>query len=131
MAKSDNWRVTGEAAGMTLVEAIPPTAIADDTPVLSAAIDLRTYPRSRILVVALNKEAGATTYTITYTVTECATTDGEYTAANVSGTMTAISADGTRWGSVVPNMAKPFLKVTATGSHADVNAICAAALLFY
>ena len=128
---SDNWRVTGESDGMTLVQALKPQAITDATPVLSAAIDTRTYPRKRILLIAENTENGATTHTIAFTATESATSGGSYSACTTTGTLTAFSADGVQWASIQPNILKPFIKVTATGSHGDVDVICAASLLFY
>lgn len=127
---SDTIRTTGFEADCTLVQALAPQAIADDTPVLSSAIDRRLYGRSRCLVIFTNKEAGATTHTMAVTVTESATSGGEYTACTTAGTATALSADGNQWISVKPNNTKPFIKVTLTGSHADVNAICAASVLF-
>jgi hypothetical protein len=113
-----------------IVQALAPQAIADDTPVLSSAIDRRSYPRKRCLVVFTNKEAGATTHTMAVTVTESATSGGEYTACTVSGTATALSADGSQVVSVAPNKAKPFIKTTLTGSHGDVDAICSVVVLF-
>jgi hypothetical protein len=127
---SDTHRVTGFEANMTLVQALAPQAIADATPVLSSAIDTRSYPRQRMLLIAENKENGATTHTIAFTVTESATSDGVYTAATTTGTLTAISADGVQWAAIKRNKAMPFIKVTATGSHGDVDVICAASVLF-
>jgi len=127
----DTIRILGQEADMTLVQAHAPQAIADATPVLSAAIDTRTYPRKRILAIMENKENGATTHTIAMTITECATSDGTYAAATTTGTLTAISADGVQWASVKRNKAKPFIKVTLTGSHTDVDVITAASVLFY
>ena len=126
----DTVRVLGFEADMTLVEALTPQAIQDDTPVLSAAIDTRSYPRKRILLVASYNEVGATTHTMAFTVTESATSGGEYTAATTSGTLTASSADVVQWASIKRNPAMPFIKITATGSHADVDGIAQAAVLF-
>lgn len=127
---SDTIRTTGFEADCTLVQAIAPRAITDDTPVLSEAIDTRLYPRARMMLVAENKENGATTHTIAFTVTESATSGGSYTASTTTGTLTAISADGVQWAAIKRNAAKPFIKVTATGSHTDVDVICAASILF-
>lgn len=127
---SDTWRVLGREATMTPVVAIPPTVIQDATPVLSAAIDLRSYPRSTVLLVAIYNEVGATDHTMAFTVTESATSGGTYAAATTSGTLTAATADTSWVASIKRNPAKPFIKVTATGSHADVDGIAAASLLF-
>jgi len=127
---SDTHRTTGFEENATLVQALAPQVIADATPVLSSAIDTRLYPRQRMLLIAENKEATATTHTIAFTVTESATSGGSYAAATTTGTLTAISADGVQWAAIKRNPAKPFIKITATGSHADVDVICAASVLF-
>lgn len=127
----DTIRILGVEADMTLVQALVPQSIADATPVLSSAIDTRSYPGKRILVLWENKEATATTHTMALTVTESATSGGSYSAATTSGTLTAISADGVQWATVKRNSAKPFIKVTLTGSHADVDTISAASVLFF
>lgn len=127
---SETVRAIGFEAGVTLVQALKPQVIQDETPVLSAAIDTTAYPRKRMLLIAENTEAGATAHTIAFTVTESATSGGQYTAATTSGTLTAISADGVQYASIRRNPAKPFIKVTATGSHADVDVISAASILF-
>ncbi len=108
-----------------------PQAIADATPVLSSAIDTSSYPRKRIMVLWTNKEATATTHTMALTVTESATSGGAYTSSTTSGTLTAISADGVQWATVKRNAAKPFIKVTLTGSHADVDTISSAMVIFF
>jgi hypothetical protein len=35
-----------------------------------------------------------------------------------------------RWASIKRNAAKPFIKITVTGSHADVDVLCEAHVLF-
>ena len=127
---NDTVRNIGFQSDITAVQALAPQSIADATPVLSSAIDTSAYPRARILAIFTNKEATATTHTITFTVTESATSGGAYTASTTSGTLTALSADGVQYASIKRNAAKPFIKVTATGSHADVDVICSAILLF-
>lgn len=127
---SETTRSFGFEDRISKVQTLKPQAITDDTPVLSSAIDRRSYPRKRALLMANVTEAGATAHTVAFTVTESATSDGEYTAATVSGTLTALSADGTQFASIRPNWKKPFIKVTATGSHADVNVIVSADILF-
>jgi hypothetical protein len=126
----DTVRTIGFEADVTLVEAITPTVIQDDTPVLSAAIDTRLYPRKRMLLVCSYNEVSATVHTMAFTVTESATSGGEYTAAVTSGTLTATSADFVQYASIKKNPALPFIKVTATGSHTDVDGIAQAAVLF-
>jgi hypothetical protein len=66
---------------------------------------------------------------MTLSVSESATSGGEYTAVTTSGTLTALSADGAQVCSFRRNPAKPFIKVTLTGSHADVDAICSVVVL--
>jgi hypothetical protein len=126
----DTVRILGFEADCTLVDAITPQAIADDTPVLSAAINTASYPRKRILLVAGYNEVGATTHTMAFTATESATSGGIYTACTTTGTLTASSADTVQWAAIKRNSAKPFIKITATGSHADVDGIAFAAVLF-
>jgi hypothetical protein len=127
---SETVRNIGFEADVTLVDALTPQVIQDATPVLSAAIDTRTYARKRILLVAGYNEVTSTAHTMAFTVTESATSGGEYSASTTSGTLTATSADGVQFASIKRNAAKPFLKVTATGSNADVDGIAFAALLF-
>lgn len=127
---SENIRNIGYEGAISAVQALAPQSIADATPVLSSAIDTNSYPRTRILLVATNKEATATAHTIAFTVTESATSGGTYAAATVTGDLTAISADGVQFAAIKRNKAKPFIKITATGSHADVDVICSAVVLF-
>jgi hypothetical protein len=127
---SDTIRTLGFEADIAVVQALPPQAVADATPILSAAIDTRSFPRRRCLLIFQNNEVGATTHTVAASVTECDTSGGVYTAATVSGTLTPLSADGVQFASVQVNPKKPFLKVTLTGSHADVDAISGACLVF-
>lgn len=127
---NENIRNLGFEADIDAVQALVPQVIQDDTPVLSSAIDTTSYPRARILLVAEYNEVGATAHTMAFTVTESATSGGTYTAATTSGTLTATSADFVQIASVKRNPAKPFIKVTATGSHADVDGIVAATVLF-
>ena len=127
---SDTVRILGFNTKFTAVQALVPQVIADATPVLSAAIDTRSYPRQRILLVCTSKETTANAHTIGFDISESATSDGEYTAGTTSGTLTGLSADGVLVGSYQRNAAKPFIKVTATGSHADIDVICSAVVLF-
>jgi hypothetical protein len=127
---SDTIRTYAFEGDINGVQALVPQAIADATPVLSSAINTNTYPRTRMLLVANVKETTATVHTIAFTVTESATSGGSYAAATTSGDLTALSADGFQFASIKRNAAKPFIKVTATGSHADVDVIVSAAVLF-
>ena len=127
---SDTVRNVGFEADLRLVQMLAPQAIQDATPVLSAAVDRKSYPRMRCLLIANVKEVTPTAHTIAFTVTESATSGGSYTAATTSGTLDALSADGNQYASIKFNKAKPFVKVTATGSHADVDVIVSAHLLF-
>ena len=127
---SDTDNIQGLEAKMTLVQALVPQVIADATPVLSSSIDRTSYPRKYAFLIAENKETTDTAHTIAFMATESATSGGSYTACTTTGTLTAITADGVQWAQIKPNKAKPFLKITATGSHADVDVICAASVLF-
>ena len=131
---SDTWRTLGFDGDMQAVLALAPQAITDATPVLSAAINLSSaspdYRRTRVLAVFMVKETTPTAHTIDFTVTESATSGGVYTAAETSGTVTTLSADGIQFCSIKRNKAKPFIKITATGSHADIDVIVAAGVLF-
>lgn len=129
---NENVRNIGFESGITAVIALTPTVIQDDTPVLSTALDtsLAIYGRARILLVAQYNEVGATTHTMAFTVTESATSGGEYTAATTSGDLTATSADFVQIASIARNPAKPWIIITATGSHGDVDGIASACLLF-
>lgn len=126
----DTIRVLGMEAQLDAVMALTPQAIADDTPVLSSAIDTRLYSRKRAVLLASYNEVGATSHTMAFTVTESATSGGEYTASTTTGTLTATSADTQFVASIKVNPDKPFIKVTATGSHADVDGIVSATVLF-
>ena len=125
----DTVRTVGFEGKFTPIIALAPQVIADATPVLSAAIDLTSaYPRARFLLVAHTKETTPTAHTVTFTVTESATSGGSYAAATTSGTI-VLDADGAGVLSFRRNRAKPFVKVTATGSHADVDQIVSASIL--
>lgn len=124
---SDTVRIIGFEGDVTLVQAIKPTSIADTTPVLSSAIDTRTYPRNRILVVC---NLARTNNGVTFSVTESATSGGTYAAATTSGTLTKLSLDGVRYVTVQRNAAKPFIKVTATGDNGTMACIASASVLF-
>ncbi len=127
---NENTRHLGFQADITWVEALPPQTIDDVTPILSAAIDTRLYRRGRILLVTQYQEVGATAHTVTLSVTESATSGGSYTAATKTGALAAHTANGGEVVAIKRNPAKPFLKVTATGSHLDVDGIVGAQVLF-
>ena len=126
-------RALGFEADIEYHQALDAQAIQDATPVLSDAINTASvaHRQSRILLVAHSKEVTATAHTLAFTVTESATSGGTYTAATTSGTLTASSADSvTRIVSIQRNPLKPFIKVTATGSHADIDVLVSATILF-
>ena len=127
---NENIRNMGVEADITQVTVLAHQAIQDATPVLSSAIDTRSYPRCRILLLAHSTEATDTAHTMAFTVTESATSGGEYTASTTTGTLTAAAVAQTRLATIKRNPAKPFIKVTATGSNADVDVIVSAHLLF-
>ena len=128
---NENTRNLGFEADITVVNALEPQALQDDTPVLSAAIDTDSYPRARILLIANVVETTGTAHTVAFTVTESATSGGIYTASTTSGTLTASAATNTtQWASIKRNKAKPFIKVTVTGSHGDVDVVLSAVVAF-
>lgn len=111
---SDTVRITGFEADIAVVQAIVPVAYTtSSTPIVSSAIDRRTYPRMRCLVAISNK-ADATSTGVTPTVTESATSGGSYAAATTTGTFAATTAAAEQFVAVKWNAAKPFIKVTAT-----------------
>lgn len=130
---SETVRNIGIEADIVAVTALIPQAIQDATPVLSAGIDTSSaaHRRSRIVLVATSHEVTGTAHTLAFTVTESATEGGTYTAATTTGTLTASAAtDVLRTASIKRNKAMPWIKVTATGSHADVDVLVSATVLF-
>lgn len=128
---SDTIRNIGFEGQLEATLALEPQAIADATPVdSSATLSFAAHPRKRALLMATVTETTPTTHTVAFTVTESATDGGAQTAATVSGDLTAVSADAVQFASIKRNPAKPFLRITATGSHADVDVIVSAAVLW-
>jgi ArsR family metal-binding transcriptional regulator len=127
---SDTHNILGLESDISVVAALVPQDLTDATPVLSSAIDTASYPRKRIVLVAKSVERTDTAYTTGFTVTESATSGGSYTAATTSGTLTAVATAQTRTATIKRNAAKPFIKITVTGSHADVDTIVSADVLF-
>lgn len=125
----DTVRILGQEADISVVQAIVPIAYTtSSTPVLSAAIDRRSYPRKRCLVMVSNK-ADATSTGVTPTVTESATSGGSYSACTITGTFAATTAAAEQFASVKFNPAKPFIKVTAT--PAGGSGVFGATVIFY
>jgi hypothetical protein len=111
------------------------TAVADATPVLSSAIDLRTLDAGARHVLIMNAfETNVANTGGTWSVTESATSAGVYTAATTSG---SLAATGETVGNVVrkvslyPNRAMPFIKVTFTGADANTEVTISALLLSF
>lgn len=127
---SDTVRNIGFQNDITAIAALTPQVIQDATPVLSSAIDTRLYPRARMLLIAQYNEVGATAHTMAFTVTDCDEVAGTYAAATTSGTLTAQTADAIQTASIKVNPARPFVKITATGSDADVDGIVSADVIF-
>ncbi len=126
----DTIRIQGQEADIDVVQALVAQDIQDATPVLSSAIDMRDYPRKRAFLIATSAERTDTVYTMAFTVTESATSNGSYAAATTTGTLTAAATGQTRIAQIKRNSAKPFIKITATGSHADVDVIVSAQVIF-
>jgi len=111
---SDTVRVQGFESATDVIQAIVPIAYTtSSTPIVSSAIDRRSYPRKRCLVLASCK-ADATSTGVTSSVTESATSGGSYTAATTTGTFGATNAALEQYAAVKFNPAKPFMKVTMT-----------------
>jgi hypothetical protein len=119
---SDTVRVYGQEAAFVASQITKPAAISGTTPVLwpsaSTGYDTRLLGRTTpFIVINASRAANGATFT----VTESATTNGTYTAATVSGSMAILSADGIRYCTVKRNLAKPFIRVTATGDNASTD----------
>jgi len=127
---SDTVRTLGAENDIAVEQLLPPTAIQDTTPVVSSALDLRSHPRMRPMLIVTSKEVTATAHTIDFQIKESATSGGSYATSTSSGTITGLSADGCQSASIRFNPAKPFIKLTATGSHTDIDVIVSAVVIF-
>ena len=108
---------------VTVLGLIAASRVADATPVVSTALDLSAYHHHRFLLIVAAFETNTGNTGGTWTVTESATSGGSYTAATLGGTLAATPASAgndVQKVSIIPNAAKPFVKVTYTG--ADTNA---------
>lgn len=112
---------------------IAPTAVVDATPVLSGAVDVRSFaPGSRFYLVFTATEDNAANTGGTFAVTDCDTSGGTYASATILGSLPATPAEaGTvvRECVLVPNPARPFVKVSFTGEDADTEVTITATLL--
>jgi hypothetical protein len=92
-----------------ITKVIGPVVIADDGDTLSSAVDLTAYPGWKVLLIAAIGTRVDGTFTAS--VTEAATSGGEYSALTpVSGSVAAINASNTvRKATYLPS--KPFIKV--------------------
>lgn len=126
------WAGQGQ---FTVTNLVPASRVVDATPVLSAAVDLRTLPagaRHVIVMDAFETNAGNTGGT--WAVTESATSGGSYTTATTSGSLAATPAtagNAQRKVALYPNSAKPFIKVSYTGADANAEVDITANLISY
>lgn len=119
---------------ITVVGLISASRVTDATPVVSSAIDLRTYPGSRFLIVVKAFETNVANTGGTWTVTESATSGGSYAAATLGGSLAATPAaagNDVQAVSLIPNAAKPFVKVTFTGADANAEVDVTAELFVF
>ena len=127
---SDTWRTYGFEADFVAAQIVKPTQVTNVTPVLfpssSTGYDLRLLGRRRpIVVITISRAAQG----VTFSVTESATTNGTYTAATTSGSLAKMTADGVEFITVKRNLAKPFIRVTATGDNASTDITASIAVL--
>lgn len=107
-------------ARAVVTKVIGPAVIADDGDTLSSAVDLTAYPGWRVLLIgALGTRTDGT---FTFSVTEAATSGGEYTALTpVSGSVAAAAtSDLVREASYIPT--KPFIKVNVAAASTTSGA---------
>lgn len=119
---------------VTVVGLLAATRITDATATSSTALDISAYPHSRFLVILAAFETNTANTGGTWTITESATSGGSYTDATLGGTLTATPAaagNDVQAVAVVPNAAKPFLKVTYTGADASAEVDITASLVVF
>lgn len=126
----ENWAVDQRIPATGLIAA---TRVVDATPVLSAALDLSTLGAgARVLLVLSAFETNVANTGGTWAVTESATSGGSYTAATTHGALVATPAsagNNVQYVSLLPNGAKPFVKVSYTGADANTEVDITATLL--
>lgn len=110
---------------VTITQPVVATRVADATPVASTPVDRSTWaPGVRALLVLSAFETNTGNTGGTWTVTESAASDGSYTAATLGGSLAATPASAgndLQVVDVLPNAAKPWLKVTYTGADANTE----------
>lgn len=127
-------RDAGLYARITVVDLIRVSRVTDATPVVSTvgAFDLRTYAHnSRFVILLTSFETNVANTGGLWAIEDSATSGGTYAAvAGGVGDSLAVAADlttvQTRKRGFTPNPARPFVRVTFTGTDAnaevDVNA---------
>lgn len=114
-------------AAITVVDLIRHTRVTDATPIVSTvgAFDLRTYRHAaRFLVLLSSFETNVANTGGTWAIEDSATSGGTYAAvAGGAGDSLTVAADvttiQTRRRSFTPNPARPFVRVTFTGTDAN------------
>lgn len=110
---------------MSVAQLVNSTRVADATPVASTAFDTSTLsPGARVLLILSAFETNTGNTGGTWSVTESATSGGEYTAASTGGSLASTPAEAGNAIRVIdatPNPAKPWLKVTFTGADANTE----------
>jgi hypothetical protein len=118
--------VRHDLSDLTVVDLIRHTRVADATPIVSTvgALDARALPHgARLLLLLSSFETNAANTGGTWAIEDAATSAGSYAAmATQSGDSLAVAADlttvQTRRRSVQPTAARPFIRVTFTGTDA-------------
>ncbi len=114
---------------LTVVDLIRHTRVTDATPIVSTVggFDCRTQPHGfRALVLLSSFETNTANTGGLWAIEDAATSGGTYAAVTGgAGDSLAIAADltaiQTRRRSFVPNPARPFVRVTFTGSDANAE----------
>lgn len=126
------WTLNDE---ITVVDLIRHTRVADATPIVSTvgALDCRSHPGRRFLLLLSSFETNVGNTGGTWAIEDAATSGGSYAAVTTQdGDALAVAADvttvQTRKRSFLPNPARPFVRVTFTGTDAnsevDITAVC-------
>jgi hypothetical protein len=124
---SDTVRISGFEHEVAVVNAITPVAYTtSSTPISSSAIDTRSYPRARILVIwQLASDSGGDG--VLPGIVEGATSSPTADASgSLSGTFAIVDgAAAAQYASYRRNPAKPFIKVNLTpdGGSGVVSAV--------
>jgi hypothetical protein len=127
-----NW----DSAGLfSTLEILAPTDL-DNADTNVTAVDLTPYGNSRFLVLVTVVANEVTDTGMVFTITDAATSGGQYAAAVKSGTATSIAGTVATTRHVLevpfaPTQGRPFLKIVGTKVDADSDVTVQAHLLAY